>query len=298
MKKILYATDFSEKAAKAFDYALELAHKNDAELLMLHIYKNDKAWNYPYLTDGVAFEKKAILEAKKNLRKLFQLHAKNNGKNVKVNYLVKANISAVFGIISVIVEHKPDLLVVGTRGASKKRELMFGSTTRDLTKNSPCPLLIIPQKAPVKAFKNIVYASDFFENDVKAITQMLVLLKNFAPSVTITHVSPQEENTEGERMEKFKKLVQEMTDYEKIGFNSLLSDDFYEVLNNYISYYGINLLVMLEKERKGFIDQWFQSDHITKMEFQTSTPLLIFNERYLDLYPEKSLEEVKEVKSQ
>jgi hypothetical protein len=38
---------------------------------------------------------------------------------------------------------------------------------------------------------------------------------------------------------------------------------------------------MLEKERNGFVERLFKEDIVTKMEFDTSIPLLSYNERFL-----------------
>ena len=38
MKKILFATDFSKNAEKAFHFALKIAEKHHADLIILHVF--------------------------------------------------------------------------------------------------------------------------------------------------------------------------------------------------------------------------------------------------------------------
>ena len=54
MKKILYVTDFSKNAEKAFNFALKIAEKHDADLVMLHVFDVLPVFGHPYSTIGPA----------------------------------------------------------------------------------------------------------------------------------------------------------------------------------------------------------------------------------------------------
>ena len=54
MKKILYATDFSKNADKAFNFALKIAEKHHAELIMLHVFNVPPVFGHTYSTIGPA----------------------------------------------------------------------------------------------------------------------------------------------------------------------------------------------------------------------------------------------------
>ena len=47
MKKILFTTDFSTNAEKAFSFALNIAEKHQAELILAHVFDIPNVWNYP-----------------------------------------------------------------------------------------------------------------------------------------------------------------------------------------------------------------------------------------------------------
>ena len=61
MKTILYATDFSGNAERAFPYALQLARDHGARLVMLHVFEMPTGWNYP-LTEDFAVDREAIAQ--------------------------------------------------------------------------------------------------------------------------------------------------------------------------------------------------------------------------------------------
>ena len=47
MKKILFTTDFSANANKAFYFALNMAEKHNAELILAHVFDVPNVYNYP-----------------------------------------------------------------------------------------------------------------------------------------------------------------------------------------------------------------------------------------------------------
>ena len=157
----------------------------------------------------------------------------------------------------------------------------MGSTTKALVKLSPAPVLAIPKNAKYRDFGIVIYASDFQEFDLKALEQLIRLVKPYNPDIKVIHVSPDNEYKSNQKMEWFKDLVQDNISYKNISFELLVSDRIFERLTNYVQNHELDLLVMLEKEHHGFIEKLFHEDLVWKMEFHTSIPVLSYNEHYL-----------------
>jgi nucleotide-binding universal stress UspA family protein len=285
MKKILYATDFSENAEKAFVQALKIARKHNADLIMLNVFDIPTSWNYPHTEDALEMERQAINESENKLKELFNKYA----NDISVKYIAAESTSIVKGIISVIKENDPGLVVIGTKGGSKVKEVIVGSTTKALINKSPVPVLAVPENAVDSYFKKVLYATDLHEEDILALQQLIALVRPFDSEITVTHVSTHSEYKGDEKMEWFKNLVKDRIAYDGITFQLLLSDNIYERLNACINQYEFNLLVMLEKERNGIIDRLFHDDLVKKMEFHSSMPLLSFNEHYLRMLNKKGI---------
>ncbi|CAD5265541.1 MULTISPECIES: universal stress protein [unclassified Imperialibacter] len=279
METILYATDFSDNAEKALIAAINLAKASDAQLTLLHVFDLPVGWDYPRLQDTPGMED----DLKQKLENLFNRHAKGKAKELNVSFQVVENTSIAYGIISVINELQADLVVVGSRGESKAKEIIVGSTTKALVREAPCPVYAVPAQATAAAPEKVLYATDFYEADLAAIQKLVDFLKPFSPDITVVHVSLPGEARDETKMEWFKGLVQEQVSYDKMTFQVLLADDIYERLTSYISQYKFDLLVMLEKGPVGALERLFHKDLVTKMEFKTSQPVLSFNEKYLQL---------------
>ena len=277
MKKILYATDFSKNAENAFIFALKLAEKNNAELIMLHVFENRTVWAYPITVDLFEMKTEANNVWKNQLQELFEQY----NTDVKATFLTVEHSSIVKGILSVIKDHDPCLIVTGTKGKSKIKELIMGSTTKALIKKSPIPVLAIPEEAVYKGFKDVLYTSDFHEADIQAIEQLIDLVKGFKPNIRIVHVSSHDDAKANEKMKWFEELLNEKIRYKKITCHPLLAYIIFDRLNSYLKQFEFDLLVMLEKERDGILDELFHIDLVKKMEFHAKIPLLSYNEHHL-----------------
>lgn len=280
MNKILYATDFSENSLKALPYALKIAQKHKSELIMLHVFDFPSGLDYIDLNDVLEMRKQSVEQSELKMEVLLEEY--EGGKEVKVNYIADQSISVLDSILNTIEKHKPKLLVVGTKGGSKLKELLVGSTTKKLVEKSPIPVLAIPENAGKPKFKKVMYATDFRDVDIDAIQHMLVLLRPFNSKVTLVHVTTREEHETADKMNLLKDVMSEFVKSGGIKSYLLLSNNIYYKLNSYIKENDFDLLVMLEKKPTGIIDKIFHQDLVKKMEFRSSLPLLSFNEEFVE----------------
>ena len=277
MKKILFTTDFSKNADTAFHFALNIAEKHQAELILAHVFDVPNVFNYPVEYNPEDMKPGMIKDWKRTLKDFFA----NYDTKVKAKFVAVEHPSVAKGILSIIKAHKPQLLVVGTRGKSRVKEVILGSTTKALVKDSPIPVLAIPDHQNRKDFDKVLYASDLREDDVQAISKLVQLVEPYQPEIQILHIYPDSEYKGIEKIEWFKELVKEHIAYERISFEILRSDDIYAALHNHMIRDNFDLLVMLEKKRSGIIDKLFHEDLVKKMEFHTRIPLLSYNEDFL-----------------
>ena len=285
MKKILFTTDFSANADKAFYFALNMAEKHQAELILAHVFDIPTVFNYPIEYNPEDMKPGMIKDWKRRLKDFF---AKYDTK-VKAKFEAIEHPSVVKGILSIINEFKPQLVVVGTKGKSRLKEVILGSTTKALVKHSPIPVMAIPEDASQKDFDKVLYASDLREDDVQALSKLVQLVEPYQPEIQILHIHPASEYKGFEKIEWFKELVRENIAYERISFEVLQSDDNFAALHNHMAWNKFDLLVMLEKKRGGIIDKLFHEDLVKKMQFQTWIPLLSYHEHFLPTSDDKDI---------
>ena len=139
-RKVLCATDFSKESEKAFDLAIELAEKFDAELHVLHAY------NVPIIAapDGGIITPPSVLAQIDDAARtsMQQLVEKWQKKGVPFVAHVSQGPAA-----RLIVQHAMDLgtdfIVMGTHGRTGLGHLLIGSVAERVVRTSPVPVITV-----------------------------------------------------------------------------------------------------------------------------------------------------------
>lgn len=279
MKKILFATDFSNNAERAFEYALNLARNHGSVITILHVFYIPISLDFPHTVDPLEMQKQIIKDSEKKMSHLLQKHT-GSDEIMSFDFLVLENESIVKGILEGIEKSGSEILVVGNKGGSKVKEILVGSTTKALLDQSPVPVLAVPESIRHFELKKVLFASDFQRGDLRALNLCIKLLAPFDPEVHIVHVNHSFEVGNQELIQYFKSQVNDLIHYPSLKFEILYSDNIAQSLIHFIDQNSIDLLVMLEKSRNGIWDFLFHPDLVKKMELQSPIPLLSFSEAY------------------
>ncbi|HKY50242.1 MAG TPA: universal stress protein [Candidatus Limnocylindria bacterium] len=138
--RILLATDGSPGAAVALDLvaALPLRSRDEVIVVMYPDYflaaRPDRTGLIGRLMQGRRDAALRTVDAA--VRQLEQ-------RGLRASGVVAEGLEAVDGILRVIAERAPDLLVMGTRGLGPVRSAVIGSVARALAQLSPVPVLIV-----------------------------------------------------------------------------------------------------------------------------------------------------------
>lgn len=177
MKRILVPTDFSPFALDASKTAAEIARRNNAEIVFLHVVTlpSYESGILPYQDAQNIAENLFILKlVKKNFAELF---ASDFLQGIK---LVEAvSYSAVFDSITENTEkHGIDLIVMGTHGTSGYiNDYFIGSNTDKVIRKSTIPVIAVKSFSGAQ-FNRILFAGDFSDS----LEKNFVPIKNFADS--------------------------------------------------------------------------------------------------------------------
>jgi len=162
LKKILWATDFSDESQEALLYASIFAKTFKAKIIALHVVPDfsPALYDTEIVIKGKLAQKVNIIkkEAKNRLDNLRET------KGMSFESLVKEG-NASKKILETAEEENIDLIVVGKRGMSVIEKLFIGSVANQLLRNSHIPLLITKKRRGKPRFKNILVPTDFSERE-------------------------------------------------------------------------------------------------------------------------------------
>ncbi|KAF2340081.1 universal stress protein [Flavobacterium tistrianum] len=176
MKRILVPTDFSEHAEDALKVAAQIAKKNNSELILLHMLELPQQSNDAVL--GGTSIPETMLFMKKANETLDEVASRNYLEGIPVTEIVKMD-KPIHGITQISKDYDIDLIVMGSHGSSGVEELLIGSNTEKVVRNSEIPVLVIKKNIPNFNAANIVFASDFSDEAKKPFEKLLSFTKLF-----------------------------------------------------------------------------------------------------------------------
>lgn len=140
-ERILTAIDFSENSEYAFDYALTLAKRFDAELVVMHVI-NEPVDLRGFYVPHISFEQleKEIEEGAFKMMDKFCRSRVGDFTNFKTSIVSGTPYEE---IIRKADETGASLIVMGTHGRRGLDHLIFGSTAERVVRSSSCPVLTI-----------------------------------------------------------------------------------------------------------------------------------------------------------
>ncbi len=141
IRRILYATDFSEHSEPAADYALGLARLAGAKLHVLHVIGElaDRRKKMLQPESFATFEKEIELLAVREMERLCR-----NKFFGQVEFVSDILIGIPFQeIIRKAQEISAGLIVIGTHGRTGFEEVIIGSTAERLVRHSKVPVLTV-----------------------------------------------------------------------------------------------------------------------------------------------------------
>ncbi|MFD2942769.1 universal stress protein [Flavobacterium notoginsengisoli] len=185
MKRILVPTDFSEHAEDALKVAAQIAKKNNSEIIILHMLELPHQTNDAIL-GGISIPESMLFMKKAN-EMLDKISEKPYLDGIEVTEIVKMD-KPIHGITQISKEHDIDLIIMGSHGSSGVEELLIGSNTEKVVRNSEIPVLVIKKDISNFNAANVVFASDFSEEAKKPFEKLLGFTKLFDSKIHLVNI--------------------------------------------------------------------------------------------------------------
>jgi universal stress protein E len=155
MKKILIATDLSDRSDRALQRAAMLAHEFVADLKILHVVDES-------LLEGITLQHEAA--AKSAIAA--QVAALPLAKSISVSQQVVRGFDYC-DISAIGATSEADLIVLGTH-RHKARELFQGTTAERVVRYGTVPVLVV-KEVPRAAYRRVLVAADLSEHSLAAV---------------------------------------------------------------------------------------------------------------------------------
>lgn len=162
MKKIMLATDFSERSDRAFRRATLLARQFDASLTIVHAVDDDRPRR---IVDAARDEAEKLLrQIAATLREVDRIACETR--------VIPA--AAFMGIAQAVRDAKPDLLVIGSHRRQVLRDVFIGTTAERTIRTVDCPVLMV-NATPAGNYRHILQTTDLSDCSRSALQRLPAL---------------------------------------------------------------------------------------------------------------------------
>jgi len=197
-RTLLVATDFSETAEAAADWAVEIASARGRRVHLMHVL------TLPPPRPHYAPTPPDLQNALRNAatQQLAAEAERLSGRGVEVETILEVGVPSQT-LVRIAGELDPALLVIGTRGLTGLTHLLLGSTAERVVQKAPCPVLTVhpEDRGKHRDISTILVPTDFSDDAQKAVhtahrlledleDTRLILLHSFSLPIEYTAYGP------------------------------------------------------------------------------------------------------------
>jgi len=189
VQNVLVATDFSENAQGAIDWAAEVARLHGARLEMFHALQAPPVALTPEI---VPLPPEFYERDREHAERLLDEKAASlRAAGLRVETSLRSG-NAADAILDEARREDVDLVVLGVRGTTALARLFLGSVAARVVRDAECPVLAVPreQVGSHRPIHRLLVPTDFSDDATRAVQAAAALLGPVADSkkITLLHV--------------------------------------------------------------------------------------------------------------
>lgn len=275
MKTILVPTDFSENAFIAGQYAASLAKELNAKVLFYHVYivLYSGFEETGVSVKHVEWAEREASEAMANLLQSFEKEFPDveiDGEHVR-GFMIDALSERLKADSSI------ELIVMGSKGVTNVADAIFGSTTYEVIKKSPIPVLVIPQDTGDYSLKHIGFFSDYQLHEIDSLKRVRELFKN-VQSFNVVHFVKQDAGSNADSKQAWKLKASAAINYEDLNMIEIeVKKADLNAVSKAASTQQLDLMVFT-RPQKSFFEKVFGSSLTKQVANYPIIPSLYINE--------------------
>ncbi len=279
MKNILIPTDFSKNSFNAIEYAMSFFKDIEINFHFLHVSLMEEidAEQYFYAISESSSEervtKNPIERLKGEIQKAKDL---SENKNHKFDY-IHEYVQFVEAVRQHIAEKEIDLVIMGTKGASKNNIALLGSNTADVITRVKCPVLVIPERARYTDPKNIVFPTDFnmfYKEKVLHTLSEILQIKN--GTLKVLYVS-KKINDLSDTQKKNRNYLEDYLEEKPHSFYFISEGTIDTAITKFSEKNQVDMIAMIAKNLN-FFQRLLFIPTIEKVSYHTKIPFLVLHE--------------------
>jgi nucleotide-binding universal stress UspA family protein len=289
MKKFLIPTDFSLAAENAAHYALALAKKLKADIIVCNAFKvpsaaptaSQVAWP---LMDYTALKQ----EVTNDLDSLVKLLSDSNSSVDDDEYCPKlayeSNVGDVCDVVASHVEkEKAELVIMGMAGAGGLTQFILGSNSKEMIEKATVPVLLVPFEAGFNKIRKIAFATDLNTEDIVPLQYIVNMALPLNAEITIVHITNKEVHPQSELQRKidvFLNKIRSDISLSGLKYQYVWNIEIDEGLSWITEHEDLDLMAITHHHHS-LLARILKGSHTQKLSRHIKIPLLVFPPKYI-----------------
>jgi len=287
MRTILVLTDFTIRADHAAHYALKLAQKIEANLLLCNVYPDPavvaaSSESFWYSDDYGGFEKDSVADLTELAGRLKQHLEETTGEGFRPAIELCSKTGPLITAINTLVASREILFaVIATHNADDVLAFLNGNHAHEIIENADCPVLMLPYELRFSGFNKIAFATDLTHNGADILQSLYQITKYFDSEVLITHVGKTSLGKPAEDFitRRFIKTEIVGADCPRIQYKSVHNKSAAAGLHWLAKQSDVDLVVLVHRKRN-MLQRIFLPSVTKKMADHLVKPMLVFPNSY------------------
>ncbi|MEL7002271.1 MAG: universal stress protein [Bacteroidota bacterium] len=272
-KRILVPVDFSNCAIKALKYAVVIAKRMKAEIMIMNAFYVPLA--HAELDSG-AIVHGLESDAGEDIKKSFEALRDKVPELDEVPYDTITKYATVTdAVTSLCTSSHFDMIIMGTKGASGIEEVIIGTNAYAIIKEVNVPVIAVPDHIEPSNITKIALACDYKFMNENTLSSLTLIARLFGSEVHLFHVSEDRTITpeELEQAKKFERYFKNI----RHKYDLVVNKDVEKGVEEYIQKNDIDLLALVPRKHNLF-DRIFRGGESKSIIFHAKVPILALPE--------------------
>lgn len=284
--RILIPIDFSDYSLQACRLGFDFAATHQAEVVLLHTFLSPFSTGSLSLTETISYELKEseehkLLFAKANremanfCEKLQRLMTDGDFPSAPFIYRVCEGVPE-DTIILRAKELNPSLIVMGSRGKTRKEIDLIGSVTAEVVDSGNFPVFAVPEgftHTCMNEIKNIAFFTNFDQQDLISLDTFMRLFENYSFGIMFLHLTEKSDAWTEIKLAGIRDYCQSHYPGREIDYKIIGEENFLDNVEKLFHESAIDVMVVPNRKRNIFA-RLFNPSIAHKMLFHTDTPLI------------------------
>ncbi|WP_155801011.1 universal stress protein [Pontibacter sp. BAB1700] len=268
-KRILVPLELNETGEDLLYYAGQLAHALGAELYLFHACKTA---DLTYTQQSSCIQK-----LRSFAERVFSREFKYSKVAAPFDCVVRPG-QVRDSIQSVVQEYQIDLVLMdaGTRANNglNREATELAAVVMDLVS---CPVMVLPASIHYRKLKNLVFATDFTDQDQKVLFRIADLAQQLNAKLTLVQVYGEEERSQLCYYKAAMLEIEKQLKGRKVAVRLLEEEDVLEGISEFSEETSADLLILATQDNY-LMERLFSTNYTKTMAFHTRIPLLTYRQ--------------------